>query len=281
MNTILTEAQRQRLNEDGFIILPGILSAEQVAAINARLEELWLEEGERAGHEVIIEPGVRRLANLINKGEVFRPLFTHPLVLEAIKVVLGPKFRLGSLNARSIPPQTNPRMPWHADTDYGGKADKKGFYALTVIWMLDDFTAANGATHIAPGSHRSNAVPKEVLDDIYAPLPDQVIVEGQAGDVMVMNGHCWHTGGANATNAQRRALLGHYNRAGHRQQTNQQVMLSPAVQASMNPLEREILGLDDWKITRLIPPSSFLGRALKRSFDQVLTTKQRLTQSKR
>jgi ectoine hydroxylase-related dioxygenase (phytanoyl-CoA dioxygenase family) len=281
MNNTLTEAQRQQLNENGFTILPRVLSNEQLAALNARLEELWLEEGDQAGHEVIVEPGVRRLANLINKGEIFRPLFTNLLLLEAIEIVLGPKFRLGSLNARAIPPHTDPKMPWHADTDYGGKPDIKGFYSLTVIWMLDDFTAANGGTHIVPGSHRSNAVPKETMDDIYAPHPDELIVEGQAGDVLVMNGHCWHTGGANTTTAQRRALLGHYNRADHRQQTNQQVMLSPQVQAQMNPLEREILGLNDWKITRIINPHSPLGRALKRGLDQLRTTKQRLTQSRR
>ena len=84
---------------------------------------------------------------------------------------------------------------------------------------------------MVPGSHLSHVVPKSALSDVYAPHPDQVMVTGGAGDVIVMNGHCWHTGGANTTAHQRRALLGHYNRADHRQQTNQQVMLSPQVQA--------------------------------------------------
>ena len=80
------------------------LSAAQVTDLVACLEALWQEEGDRAGQEVIIEPGARRLANLINKGEVFRPVFTHPLILEAAQLVLGPHIRLGSLNARSVPP---------------------------------------------------------------------------------------------------------------------------------------------------------------------------------
>ena len=277
----LTEAQQKQLAEAGYLVLKNILSGGQIEVINARLEELWREEGERAGIEVIQEPGVRRLANLINKGEMFRPVFTHPLILEAIRCVLGPKFRLGSLNARAIPPHTDPKMPFHADTDYGGKPDKKGFYSLTVIWMLDDFTVENGGTHIVPGTHLSQAVPNEVMADVCAPHPEQVVVVGEAGDVVVMNGHCWHTGGANTTDHQRRALLGHYNRADHRQQTNQQVMLSPEVQARMTPLEREILGLDDWKISRIIHPNSVIGRTAKRGLAVMLSTKQKLRQRRR
>ena len=278
MDTVLTAAQKQQLTEQGYVVLKNILTADHVTSINQQLETLWQLEGERAGIEVIQEAGARRLANLINKGEVFRPIFTHPRILSAIEVVLGPKFRIGSLNARAIPPHSDPKMPLHADTDYGGRPDAKGFYSLTVIWMLDDFTLENGGTHIVPGTHLSQAVPKEVVSDIYAPHPDQIVVTGRAGDAVVMNGHCWHTGGANTTDRERRALLGHYNRADHRQQTNQQVMLSSETQAKMNPLEREILGLNDWKITRIINPNSRLGRTAKQGLDWILTTKQKLTQ---
>lgn len=249
--TKLTEAQLKQLDQEGYTVLPGILSPTQVTDLITRLEALWLEEGERAGQEVTIEPGARRLANLINKGEVFRPLFTHPLILEAAQLVLGPNIRLGSLNARSVPPHSDPKMPYHCDTDYDGKPDKKGFYSFSCIWMLDDFTRENGATHLVPGTHHSHALPKEVLADVYAPHPDEIVACGKAGDVLAFNAHCWHTGGANITDGQRRAILGHYNRADYPQQTDQQKLLSPQVQASMTPLERAILGLNDSALHRL------------------------------
>lgn len=249
--THLSELQRKQLEEEGYILLPDVLGKDHLPALIARLEELWLAEGDRAGQEVVIEPGARRLANLINKGQVFRPIFTEPIILEAAKVVLGPKIRLGSLNARSVPPHSDPKMPLHCDTDYTGKPDKKGFYSFSCIWMLDDFTCENGATHLVPGSHRSSALPKEVLADVYAPHPQEVVAQGKAGDVLVFNGHCWHTGGANITNGQRRAILGHYNRADHPQQTDQQKHLSPQVKSDLTPLEREILGLADPPLSRI------------------------------
>jgi ectoine hydroxylase-related dioxygenase (phytanoyl-CoA dioxygenase family) len=261
--TKLTTVQQRQLKEDGYLLLPSVLSAAQVTDLVACLEALWQQEGDRAGQEVIIEPGARRLANLINKGEVFRPVFTHPLILEVAHLVLGPHIRLGSLNARSVPPHSDPKMPLHCDTDFAGKPDKKGFYSFSCIWMLDDFTCENGATHLVPGSHRSHALPDEVLTDVYAPHPDEVIATGKAGDVLAFNAHCWHTGGANVTDGQRRAILGHYNRADYPQQTDQQKHLSPQVQAKMNPLEREILGLNDSQLSRAFMRITVLMRRLK------------------
>ena len=36
-----------------------------------RVEALWAEEGDAAGSEFLLEPGTRRLANLVDKGDVF------------------------------------------------------------------------------------------------------------------------------------------------------------------------------------------------------------------
>jgi ectoine hydroxylase-related dioxygenase (phytanoyl-CoA dioxygenase family) len=236
---------RKQIEQDGYFLLKGVLSGGELSRLLARLEELWREEGERAGEENYIEPGARRLANLVNKGDIFRLVFGHPAVLEAVKAVLGPAVRLSMLNARDVPPHADPSMPFHCDTDHSGKPDEKGYYTCTAVWMLDDFTRQNGATRLVPGTHLTHAVPKEVLDDIFAPHPDEIVVEGKAGDVLVFNGHCWHAGGANQTDSRRRAILAHYIRADHPQRLKQKEHVAPEVQARMNPTEREILGLDD------------------------------------
>lgn len=262
----LSEAQQIQLEEAGYTLLTCVLPGEQVAALVARLEELWAEEGDQAGREVIVEPGARRLANLVNKGPVFRPIVTHPLILAAARLVLGPAVRLSSLNARSVPPHSDPRMPLHSDTDFAGKPDRRGYNTFTAVWMLDDFTRENGATRIVPGTHRSRTVPYEVLADVHAPHPEEVVIEGQAGDVLVYNGHCWHAGGENTTAGQRRALLGLYTRADYPQQTNQRRYLAPEVRAQLNPLERQILGLDDGLLQQMARQKTRLRRLRWRWF---------------
>src|SRR5688572_19299235 len=205
--------QRNQLNEKGYLIFKSLLSREQIEALLTRLEELWATEGEKAGGENYIEPGVRRLANLVSKGDLFREIYAHPQVLEVVEAVMGPEIRASMVNAREVPPYTGARMPSHMYSDNGRHRDEKGYSAATAIWMLDPFTTENGATAFVPGSHLLGKSPKQVLADLNASHPDEIIVEGQAGDVLVFNGHCWHAGRPNLTAGHRRALLVHYLRA--------------------------------------------------------------------
>lgn len=237
--------QRQQLDQQGYLLLNGLLTPEEVAEVTARAEAVWADEGAQAGSENYLEPGVRRLANLANKGAEFRRLLVHPAVLEAVRTVLGPRVRINMLNARDALPHGTAVQPLHTDADHGAKADAQGYLVCTAIWMLDPFTRENGATRLVPGTHRDTTLPKEVLADVYASHPAEVVVTGQPGDAFIFNGHCWHAGGANHTGGPRRAILAHYARADQPQRLNQKQSLSPAVQAALSPLEREVLGLDD------------------------------------
>lgn len=241
----MNEEKREQLDRQGYLLLPKVLSPEQVTEVVAQAEALWGEEGAQAGSENYLEPGVRRLANLANKGEVFRRLLVHPAVLTAVRAVLGPRVRINMLNARDALPHGTVVQPLHTDADHGAKADADGYLVCTAIWMLDPFTRANGATRLVPGTHRRTALPKEMLADVLAPHPDEIYVTGQPGDVFIFNGHCWHAGGANHTDTTRRAILAHYARADQPQRLNQKQAISTAVQAALSPLEREVLGLDD------------------------------------
>ena len=262
---ILSKEQKKQMEDAGYVIFPALLSPLELEQVRDRIESLWQEEGEAAGQENYVEPGVRRLANLANKGELFRNIFAHPLVLAIAQAVMGPDVRLSMLNAREVPPQSDiAKQPFHSDTDNSGKPDEKGFYSCTAIWMLDDFTPENGATRLIPGTHLSYKVPKEVLSDTYALHPDEVVLTGKAGDVAVFNGHCWHAGGLNQTKKPRRAILAHYLRADIPRPADRRQHLSPEVKAAMSPHELEILGVDDKQyVLRMRIAATNLFRSLK------------------
>src|SRR2546423_6462987 len=99
-----------------FRSLPGLMPPSLLAALRARVDELFDEEGERAGSEFKQEPGARRLANLVNKGRVFEQAILNAAVLECMARVLGPRFKLSSLNARTANPHTTDGQPLHADS---------------------------------------------------------------------------------------------------------------------------------------------------------------------
>jgi len=241
----MNERQQKQLDEQGYLIFKSLLSRMQVETILTRLEELWSAEGERAGQENYIEPGVRRLANLANKGEMFRSLYTHPQVLEIVEMLMGPDMRASMVNARDVLPHTGVRMPFHMDSDKGRVRDETGYSAATAIWMLDEFTVANGATAFVPGSHLLGKSPKEVLTDLNASHPNEIVIEGQPGDALVFNGHCWHAGRPNETEGHRRAVLIHYLRADVPRPENRRQHLEQAQATALAPRERVLLGLDD------------------------------------
>jgi ectoine hydroxylase-related dioxygenase (phytanoyl-CoA dioxygenase family) len=233
----------RELDEAGWIALPQAMDQSFLEEIRAEVERLWEEEGENAGAEFRKEPGARRLANLADKGEVFERVVSHPQVLEAVRHVLGDDFKLSSLNARSTDPLWPECQPLHCDA--GAVADDSGFSVCNTIWLLDDFTAENGATRIVPGTQYRRRLPRQELTDPQAAHPDEVLVLGKAGDVVVMNTHAWHGGTANRTPYPRRALHAFYTRGDKPQQQYQKALLRPETQARLSPELRRILALDD------------------------------------
>jgi ectoine hydroxylase-related dioxygenase (phytanoyl-CoA dioxygenase family) len=239
----VTERERRDLDENGFVILDRFISDELLEALRRRIDELFFEEGCRAGCEFKQEPGALRLANLVDKGEVFRQAIAMPEILDLVAHVLGPEYKLGSLNARSANPYSDQPQPLHVDM--GALPDQNGYSVCNTIWVLDDFRAANGATRVVPGSHRWGKSPQQALRDPMAPHPAEVLVLAPAGSVVVMNAHAWHGGTANRTPAPRRAMHAFYCRRDLPQQQYQKRLLRPETQSSLSPQLRWLLALDD------------------------------------
>lgn len=239
----MTDAARRELDEQGYVLLPGLLDDRFLQALRAGIHERFEDEGDRAGHEFKTEAHAHRLANLVDKGEVFRQAIARPDVLALVRHVLGADIKLSSLNARSADPCSDEGQPLHVDM--GAIPDARGYWVCNTIWMLDDFTPENGATRVVPGSHRWGTRPQDVLADPMAPHPDEVLVLGKAGSVAVMNAHTWHGGTANRTARPRLAMHAFYCRRDKPQQQYQKAMLRPEVQAVLGRELRDLLALDD------------------------------------
>ena len=78
----LSTIEMQQLNEHGYLILADFMDADLLSRLRNRVEELFQEEGESAGQEFKLEPGCRRLANLVDKGDIFREVIVLPRLLE-------------------------------------------------------------------------------------------------------------------------------------------------------------------------------------------------------
>lgn len=220
-----------------------------LAGLQDRVQQLFEKEGDNAGSEFKQEEQTRRLANLIDKGEIFAECIAMPEILDPVGHILGPAFKLSSLNIRSADPHSTWTQPLHCDM--GALPDERGYWVANTVWMLDDFTAENGATRLIPGSHRWGKLPQEALSDLLAHHPQQILVTGKAGSVVVMNAHLWHGGTANRTSRPRCAMHGFYCRWDKPQQQYQKRLLRPEVQQRLSPTLRRLLALDDPENERL------------------------------
>ena len=77
------------------------------------------------------------------------------------------------------------------------------------LWLLDEFTATNGATRVLPASHRRGLTGAS-LSDARAPHPEQEIVLGQQGSVTVFNAHLLHGGTTNRSEKPRWCLNAYF-----------------------------------------------------------------------
>jgi hypothetical protein len=240
---MLTDEHKRRLDEDGYVVLEGVTGGGLLEELRDRILELFVSEGAQAGSEFRTEAHAHRLANLVDKGEVFRRAIAAAAVLGGVKHVLGPAMKLSSLNARSADPHGDAGQPLHVDM--AAIPDARGYWVCNTIWMLDDFTLDNGATRLIPGSHKWGKRPQDVLADPGAPHPDEILLTGPAGGVVVMNAHLWHGGTANRTARPRLAMHAFYCRRDKPQQQYQKRLLRPEVQAALTPELRDLLAIDD------------------------------------
>ncbi|RZT98350.1 ectoine hydroxylase-related dioxygenase (phytanoyl-CoA dioxygenase family) [Advenella incenata] len=150
----------------------------------------------------------QRVWNLLNKEPELIPLIEHPVVLPMVQHMMGEDCNLHDFQSTSIGPQTGGGA-WHVDAPLGQIAEPLPEFPLTLqnVWMLDDFTADNGATRVMPGSHKLRKSPPWGSDS----LEGEVTLTAPAGSVAIWLSNTWHRSGSNHTDAQRRAILCNYN----------------------------------------------------------------------
>ena len=196
------EQQVTEIRIYGFTVVHGVLSPGEVG----ELRDFVVAEEERIGVVSTHRGEARHLANLVELSPMFFKIIDHPKVLPLIETVMGKDLILGSLNARVVRPgdgsqtlHSDVPLPLHR---YGTEAP----VMMNTIWPLHDYTAANGATRVVPGTHQSHLQePPEGFEARY-----EVQAEVPAGSVIVINGQTWHGGGANRTAEKRAAMFGHY-----------------------------------------------------------------------
>jgi ectoine hydroxylase-related dioxygenase (phytanoyl-CoA dioxygenase family) len=222
------------VRRDGFTIVENAIEPALIEALGAALERL---ERERSigpamngfeGHRTV------RIYNLLEFGAPFDRVPVHDSVLPIVESVLDPGCLISSLSSIAIDPGER-AQPIHADDMVIPLAKPHIPIVCNSMWALTDFTDANGATRLVPGSHlKPNPEYGGQYDTIPAEMPK--------GSVLIWDGALWHGGGANRTAMRRTGIAMNYCAGFIRQQENQQLGLAPDLVKTFPPRLQELVG---------------------------------------
>ena len=177
--------------------------------------------------------------NLPGKNEIFGKLVENPKVLKLARGVLGEDCVLSDISVNSIGPHSE-GAAWHVDAPLGQLPEPLPEFPLTLqnVWMLDDFTAENGATRVVPGSHKRRRRPTWA----GGVMEDEVILTAPAGSMAVWLSNTWHRVGPNSTDYPRRAILCYYSRSWIKPFSDYRTSIPKELLDQYSPTLRYLLG---------------------------------------
>ncbi len=191
----LTAAERANLDAQGFAVLRGVFDAGRCAALLETFERKYLPGDKWPAPR---EYGTRHA--LLDHERDVRRACLEPRLLAAVHHMLRRRFYLATVQGREPGPGEG-YQPLHRDWVAPAGPSPQ----VMAVAFLEPFGAHNGATRLLAGHHRF-AGGADAYRHFGEHHPEQVVVDGGAGDILVFDGYLPHSGTRNQSGAPRRSL---------------------------------------------------------------------------
>ena len=189
--------------QDGGVIVHNMLSPETVMKMRSELDPTSsaTQIGPKTDHQFVNHfwgQKTKRFTRLAQRSKTFTDeVLVHPILLGVADAILKPhcaSYWMNTGQMMIVMPSGAPQY-MHRDSDDWPTmcAPTKPICQISCMLALSDFTAENGATRVAPGSHEWSDYNREATEDeiVQAVMP--------AGSGMIYTGKVLHSAGANKT----------------------------------------------------------------------------------
>jgi len=233
MSTLISNEAWAKYEEDGYLILGKLLSDDELAALQTRIDEIMLGKAKLDYSQLLMQldsttgnyndAGVqsngwkgetlayRKIQNL-EIDDLFREYLERPIFREICSRVHGPETPINCFRAMFMnkPAHQGTKLPWHQDA--WTNLDRQ---PLITIWTaLDPATKANGCVELIPGSHKTGLInpshasgflTEEQAEELCTP-EKTIYLELEPGEVALIHNWLLHSSDVNRTEISRRGF---------------------------------------------------------------------------
>jgi ectoine hydroxylase-related dioxygenase (phytanoyl-CoA dioxygenase family) len=214
--------------ENGYLVVPEVLSADDVAELRQVTEDFVEKARHVTEHDDVYdledshsaaEPRVRRIKTPHAHHDAYARMVAHPNILAVLRKLWGPsiRFDVSKLNLKAA--GYGAPVEWHQDWAFYPHTNDD---LAAVGIMIDDVDETNGPLMVIPGSHKG-----PVLDhhaDGYfcgaidpsrgeVDFDEAVKLTGAAGSITIHHARAIHGSATNTSGKPRRLLLHQYRAA--------------------------------------------------------------------
>jgi phytanoyl-CoA hydroxylase len=212
----LTPDQIASYNENGYLLVKGLLPADEARTLRAECHGLterlakshdtdatWVGAKAMVAEKTIIH----HCHNVQFYSGALAALLTDPGFTDAAASLIGPNIQLHHNKMFIKPPEKGSPFPMHQDYPYFPHANDT---MTAAVFHFDDAPVEKGCLRVVAGSHKLGPLPHEGSFHLPLekyPLEATTICEAEAGDVLFFNYLTIHGSGVNTSTEARTTLL--------------------------------------------------------------------------
>ncbi|MGH6697281.1 phytanoyl-CoA dioxygenase family protein [Sphingopyxis sp.] len=212
---MLTEEQKNFYDDQGYVLVRGMFSAEEAAALRAEMHAIAArgdtgDTSSDATWDSVRGEGttIAHCHDVHFRSAMVTRLLTDPRLTGVAQDIIGPNVQLHHNKMFIKPPEKGSPFPMHQDFPYFPHRDHS---MIAVILHFDDAPEEKGCLCVYPGSHKLGPLPSEGTDHHVSteryPIEGATALPAKAGDALFFHYLTIHGSGVNRSNEPRTTLL--------------------------------------------------------------------------